>query len=308
MSRLLAAESCGKLLRGAIGVLERAGLPTARQDGELLLADLLGVQRFDLYIESDRPVPASVGERYLGLVRRRGAGEPLQQILGWEEFRGLRLRVTPDVLIPRPETELLVEWALELLACPGDLESPRGGEGRVAVDVGAGSGAIACALACALPRLRVVGVECSPKALSVAEENVNALGAGDRVRLLAGDLFEPLRPLVGAVDLVIANPPYIPSGEVSKLPREVGEYEPRLALDGGPDGTAFHCRIIAEAPRCLKPGGWLLMEMGEGHAAALTEAMSDGGWCEEIQVRRDFRGIERMIGGRKGNHGSHDRD
>ena len=238
-------------------------------------------------------------------MNRRGDGEPLQHILGWEEFRGLKLSVTPDVLIPRPETELLVTWALELLACPGDLESRGGGEGRVAVDVGTGSGAIACALAHALPRLRIVGVECSPRALRVAEENANALGVGDRVRLLAGDLCEPL---AGTVDLVIANPPYIPSGEVSKLPREVREYEPRLALDGGADGTAFHRRIIDEAPRCLKPGGWLLMEMGEGHAAALAEAMRDGGWLEEIQVRRDFRGIERMIGGRKKNHDGQTRD
>lgn len=297
MNRLLAAESCGKLLRDAIGVLERAGLPTARQDAERLLEDLLGVRRFDLYLEPAQSVPAAVAEQYRGLVKRREVGEPLQHILGWEEFRGVRLRVTPDVLIPRPETELLVEWALELL--DGQRDRP------LAVDVGTGSGAIACALAHALPRLRIVGVECSPKALRVAEENANALGVGDRVRLLAGDLCEPL---AGTVDLVIANPPYIPSGEVSKLPREVREYEPRLALDGGADGTAFHRRIIDEAPRCLKPGGWLLMEMGEGHAAALAEAMRDGGWLEEIQVRRDFRGIERMIGGRKKNHDGQTRD
>jgi release factor glutamine methyltransferase len=285
----------GALLRDAIGVLSEAGLPTAHQDGEWLLADLLGVRRFDLYLNPERPVPASVAERYREMVKRRRDGEPLQQILGWEEFRGARLRVTPDVLIPRQETELLVEWALELL--------DRLGDQQLAVDLGTGSGAIACALALAAPRLRVVGVDTSPDALSVAEGNVKTLGLESRVMLLAGDLFEPLgEELRGTADLVIANPPYIPTGEISKLPPEVREREPRAALDGGQDGMVFHRRIIAEAPRHLKPGGWLLMEIGEGQSGPLAEAMRRGG-LEEVQVRRDFRGIERMIGGRRSEDG-----
>ncbi len=263
------------------------------------MEDLLGVRRFDLYLEPAQSVPAAVAEQYRGLVKRREVGEPLQHILGWEEFRGVRLRVTPDVLIPRPETELLVEWALELL--DGQRDRP------LAVDVGTGSGAIACALARALPRLRVVGVECSPEALRVAEENVRTLGLHDRVSLRAGDLLEPLGDLRGAVDLVIANPPYIPSGEISNLPSEVRDYEPHAALDGGPDGMVLHRRIIAQAPGFLKPGGWLLMEMGESQADPLAEAIERSG-LEEIQVRRDFRGIERIIGGRTKSHGDQARD
>ncbi len=278
------------VLREAVRLLERAGLPAARPDAEWLLAHLLGVERWRLHLEPERPVAAEVGERFARLLARRRRGEPLQHLLGWEEFCGLRLWVTPRTLIPRPETELLVEWALEILRRS---DAPP----LVVIDLGTGSGAIACALAHSLPHVSVLGVDSSAGALAVAQENIVALGLDGRVRLVQGDLFGPLAR--GVADLVIANPPYIASGELGTLPVEVRDHEPRLALDGGPDGMAFHRRILAEGPGYLRPGGWLLMEAGEGQAAVLARALAVTGVFEAVQVRRDLSGVDRMIGARK---------
>lgn len=285
-----AAPTIGSLLAEGARALEGTGLPTARQDAEWLLADVLGVERFRLCLDPDRGVPAREAGEFRRRIERRSAHEPLQHILGFEEFRGLRLKTTPAALIPRPETELLVEWALEL--------EKRDGPWEVAVDVGAGTGAIACALAAGAPRLRVVAVERSLAALALASANIATLGFGERVSLLAGDLLEPVAGLAGAVDFVISNPPYIAAAELSRLPVEVREWEPREALDGGPDGLAVHRRLIASAATTLKPGGWLLMEMGEDQARALKRQLAAHGFGE-IEVRRDLGGVERMIAGRR---------
>jgi release factor glutamine methyltransferase len=222
------------------------------------------------------------------MVDRRAAHEPLQHILGFEEFRGLRITVTPDVLIPRQETEGLVERALEVLA-----DRP----GALVADIGTGSGAIACALATARPDLEVLAVDQSLGALAVASDNVRALGLTSRVRLLAGDLMAPLASIVGGLDMVIANPPYCPTGVLPTLPAEVERFEPRMALDGGPDGMRVLRRIIAEAPRFLRPGAWLLMEIGEDQAGPLASLMAAEGFSR-IGARRDLRGVERYIEGR----------
>lgn len=291
-------ETVRNVLRGAVHLLKGAGLPTARQDAEWLLAHLLGVNRFALHLEPERPVPTEAGESLAGLLARRRRGEPLQHLLGWEEFWGLRLRVTPEVLIPRPETELLVEWALAILRGPAVSDRP-----RLVIDLGTGSGAIACALAHSLAQVLVVGVDISAGALAVAAENAGSLGLDRRVRLVQGDLFEPLAPR-GAwghdgADLVIANPPYIASRQLGALPVEVRAYEPRVALDGGPDGMTFHRRILAEAPSYLRSGGWLLMEAGDGQARALGRALGETPVFEAIEVRRDLSGEDRLIGARR---------
>ena len=279
----------GELLAEGARELEAAGRPTARQDAEWLLAQALGIERFRLYLDPDRRVRAPEVEEFRRRIERRRAHEPVQYILGFEEFRGLRLKTTPLALIPRPETELLVEWALEL--------DQKEGPWRLAVDVGAGGGAIACALAAAAPRVRVLAVECSLGALALAAANVGTLGLEGRVSLVAGDLLDPLAGGAAGADLVVSNPPYIRTAMLSQLPREVSDWEPREALDGGPDGMAVHRRLIARSPQILKPGGWLLMEMGEGQAEPLRECMDANGF-ERIEVRRDLRGVERMIGGR----------
>ncbi|MEK7362941.1 MAG: peptide chain release factor N(5)-glutamine methyltransferase [candidate division NC10 bacterium] len=280
----------GGLLAAGAAALEGSGLPTARRDAEWLLAEALGLDPLRLVLGLDRRVPVEVAERFGERIGRRMAHEPLQYILGHEEWRGLRLKTAPAALIPRPETELLVEWAVELERAEGPW--------RLAADVGAGTGAIACALAAAAPRLEVVAVERSTGALVLAAANVEALGLGRRVRLVAGDLFDPLGGLQAAVDLVVSNPPYIATAMLSQLPREVRDWEPREALDGGPDGMAVHRRLIAESPRVLRRGGWLLMEMGERQAGPLRASMEASGF-ERIEVRRDLRGVERMIAGRE---------
>jgi release factor glutamine methyltransferase len=283
----VAALSVPRLLREGVAGLEGAGLPTARQDAEWLLATVLSVDRFDLYLEPGRAIAGAAADRYRALVERRASHEPLQHLLGFEDFRGLRLAVSPNALIPRPETEGLVGWAVELLA-----HRPA----AVVADVGTGSGAIACALASELPRATILAVDTSPVALAVAAGNVQALGLSARVKLVAGDLLAPLRgrpPL----DMIVANLPYLPSAVLPTLPAEVSWFEPRLALDGGPDGLQVIRRLVAAAPAVLGPGGVLLMEIGEDQAGPLASLMAAEGFSD-IAARRDLHAIERYIAGR----------
>ncbi len=272
-------------LSEAAEALRAAAIETARKDAEWLLASVLGLERFALYLDPGRELSPGEIRRYRGLVARRARRVPLQHLLGFEDFHGLRLTVTPAVLIPRPETEGLVEWALEIL---------RDQPAASVADIGTGSGAIACALAKSLPALRVVGVERSLSALSVALLNVRALGLYGRVKLLAGDLLAPFGP--ARFDLVIVNPPYVPSGVVASLPPEVSGFEPREALDGGPDGMAVIRQIIGGTPSVLKRRGWLMMEMGEEQAGQLASLMAAEGFTA-IQARRDLAGRERYIAG-----------
>jgi release factor glutamine methyltransferase len=288
VTRALSAPGLAALLSEAVASLERAGVETARQDAEWLLASVLGVGRFAVYLRGAGGVAPTHVARYAALVARRARREPLQHLLGFEEFHGLRIAVTRDVLVPRPETEGLVAWAVEIL---------RERSGAVAADIGTGSGAIACALASALPGLEVLAVERAPAALEVAAGNIARLGLSGRVRLLAGDLLEPVGAGRAAVDLVVANLPYLPSGVIATLPPEVSGFEPREALDGGPDGMAVLRRLVVGAPPRLEPGGWLLMEIGEAQARPIAALMAARGFSG-IQVRRDLCGVERHIGGR----------
>ena len=299
MKTLSARQTVRSLLGEGVRLLEDVGLQTARQDAEWLLAHLLGVERWALHLEPERPVPSEACEQFAEFLARRRQGEPLQHLLGWEEFYGIKLRITPQALIPRPETELLVEWALEILRGSGAL-----GRRQLVIDLGTGSGAIACALARSSPQVSVVGVDISACALTVARQNVRALGIDGQVKLVRGDLFGPLghprlRRGYPAADLVVANPPYIASGELGALPVEVRAFEPRQALDGGPDGMALHRRIIAEAGQHLRPGGWLLMEAGEGQPESLARMLAEARAFEAIEVRKDLQGRDRMIGARR---------
>jgi release factor glutamine methyltransferase len=277
----------GSLLAEGTARFAAAGLACASQDARRLLGAALGIDELALYLELRRPVDAAATARFRALVERRARHEPVQHLLGYEEFRGLRIAVTPDVLIPRLETEGLVERALELLA---------GRAGAVVADIGTGSGAIACALATARPDLEMLALDQSLGALAVASENVRRLGLAARVRLLAGDLFGPLASLGGSLDMVVANPPYLPSGIIPTLPVEVERFEPALALDGGPDGLRVLRRLVAQAPRFLRSGAWLLMEIGEEQAGSLASLMAAEGFSR-IGARRDLRGVERYIEG-----------
>ena len=288
MIRVEIERTVPAVLQDGAAVLEAAGIVTPRPEAEWLLASLLGVDRVGLHLDPARRLATPTVTRYLSLVERRAAREPLQYLLGWEDFHGVRLAVTPDVLVPRPETEGLVEWALEVLAARQD---------PVVADLGTGSGAIACAIACARPTVEVLAVEVSAGALAVASRNVRELSLASRVRLLAGDLFAPLGSIGASLDLVVANPPYLPSAVIPSLPPEVSRHEPRAALDGGPDGLTVIRRIVSGAPSVLKRGGWLLMEIGDEQAGPVASLMAAEGFSG-IRARRDLNRIERYIGGR----------
>jgi release factor glutamine methyltransferase len=268
-----------KLLGWTQGFFAQKGVDAPRLTAELLLAHALGCDRLRLYLDFDRPLGEAELSRFRELVRRRAEGEPTAYLTGTREFHGHRLSVDARVLVPRPETELLAEAALAALP-----------EGGAALDLCTGSGALAVALALGRPGARVTAVELSPEALEVARANAAALGAA--VAFLQGDLYAPLPP--GArFDVVVSNPPYVPTGELERLPREVRR-EPRLALDGGPDGLAVLRRVVAGAPAVLAPGGTLALEMHESHEAALPTLCLEAGFAA-AEARRDLAGLPRLV-------------
>jgi release factor glutamine methyltransferase len=279
-----------EVLRWTTGRFERQGIETARLDAELLAARAFHRTRVELYMHFDQPL----GERelgdYRGLVERRLAGEPVAYILGRKEFWSLELEVGPAVLVPRPDTEALIEQALDLLRA-----LPKAGAQPRVADVGTGSGAIALAIKRELPTAEVVAVDVSPEALAVAR--ANALRLGLEVGFALGDLVEPLAELA-PFDLVVSNPPYIPSGDIDCLAAEVRR-EPRLALDGGADGLALVRRLAAGATHVLGPGGALAMEIGAGQATAALEILRRNGYAA-VSVRPDLAGIERVVFGHRG--------
>lgn len=276
-------------LATATTALEAAGVASPRVDAEWLLAGLLGVGRVTVRLDPAGAVPELLAERYGDAVRRRARREPLQRILGWEEFRGLRVRLTDAVLVPRPETEALVEWALALLPA-------RGGRRLRAVDLGTGSGCIACALAAERPDLDVVAIDVSPAAAAVARENAIALGLAARIRVVAADLLDGVRDL--GADLIVSNPPYLPTGLVPELPPEVRTHEPVVALDGGADGLALIRRIAAIAHRALRASGVLVVETAGGAQATAAAALLRKADFVQVAVRADLAGVDRFVAGR----------
>ncbi|MBI2964525.1 MAG: peptide chain release factor N(5)-glutamine methyltransferase [Deltaproteobacteria bacterium] len=277
------ADGLAARLRWAERHLAARGVASPRLDAELLLADVLGTDRAGLRLGRERPLDRRLADRFVRLVERRGAREPLQYLRGRQEFFSRDFTVDRAVLVPRPETEILVEVALERarrVARPSIL------------DLGTGSGAIAVTLALELPQARIVATEISEPALSAARANAVRLGAAARVQLRRGDL---LAPCAGErFDLVVSNPPYVPSAEIAALEPEVGEWEPRLALDGGPDGLAVHRRIAAEVASAVAPGGEVVIEIGRGQGAAVAAIFAAAGFAAR-EARRDLAGIERVL-------------
>jgi len=303
----------GFTYRQVVDRLERAGVESALLDAACLLEAASGIPRWRFVPEPQRPIAHGRSDLVASMLSRREAREPIAYILGEKEFWSLSLAVSRDVLIPRPETETLVEAVLEKIRFEFRVPSSEfrvGAPRRVAptwdptletrnpkpetanpkpgtrnpklriVDLGTGCGAIALALATEIPLGRVYALDCSRAALRIAGRNATALGLAGRVHFLAGDLFEPLRTTRGGggFDLIVSNPPYIPSGALALLPPEIAAYEPLEALDGGPDGLRFHRRIIEEAPGYLRAGGWLALEVGDGQSWAAVELLrkSDG--------------------------------
>jgi release factor glutamine methyltransferase len=276
---MLAEES----LTQAVVRLGNEGVDSPRLDAELLLAHVLGANRAAVLARPDRRLTPKQLTRYRDLVARRAEREPLAYIVGQREFYGLDFSVDHRVLIPRPETELLVEQALQI--------APPLGTGFQIADVGAGSGAIAVTLAVHLPQVTVYALDNSAGALAVMAENARRHGVEGRVHCLQGDL---LAPLERRVDLVTANLPYVATDEWQALPPEIRDYEPRAALDGGADGLSLIGSLLAAAGPYLQPGGALLLEIGARQGSAVTALAQRCLPQAEVRLFQDYAGLDRL--------------
>lgn len=258
-----------------------------RLDAELLLAEALGVRRERLYAEPERELTGEQSERFAGFVERRERREPVAYILGRKAFRTIELQLNENTLIPRPETETLVEVALEALKLV-DKQVPR------ALDIGTGSGNIALALATEDPTVRVVGTDIHPAALEMAHQNAGRLGLQDRVEFLASDLYDDL-PGGARFDVIVSNPPYVTADALRGLQTEVRGFEPHVALLGGNQGLEFYERIIPGAPPFLEPHGTLAVEIAEDKVADVRSLFVTAGRFEDIDVRNDLGGLPRVV-------------
>ena len=276
-----------KLLHWTTDYFSRNKVAEPRASAEVLLAHLLSQDRLFLYLNYDRPMGAEELAAFRTLVKRRLSGEPNQYITGIQEFWSLPFRVSPDVLIPRPETEVLLETVLEFLG-----SSPH--EIRV-LDLGTGSGAIAVSLARELAVISIVATDSSMAALKLAQENAVSNQVDSKIDFLCADMFGAFAPGAAKFTVVATNPPYLSQAEFSELSPEIRDYEPRYALDGGPDGLAAIRRIIQEAPTVLSQTGALIMEIGAGQAESVSTLVKDNRHYESYLIIRDYSGLDRVI-------------
>lgn len=274
----------GRLLTWTTNFLKEKQADSPRLDAEVLLAHLLGVQRIALYTRFDEVANDDIRTKYRQLVKQRVEGCPVAYLVGFKEFYNLRFTVSPAVLIPRPETELLV---LEAIRIAKPMTAPR------IVDVGTGSGAIALTLAKHLPHAKVTAIDISPDALAVAMKNAEQLGLTSRVRFIQGDLLAPVAN--EAFDLVVSNPPYIASDVIPTLPNNVKNYEPQLALDGGPGGTAIIERLAQQAKPLLVPGTHLLLEIGADQGKSVPTLLQNLKGYGPVTVLPDHAGLPRIV-------------
>lgn len=270
------------LLEAAAGLRQQRVAEAPRLDAEVLMAHMLGVERLRLFLDPDRTLTPSQLSEFQKLIDERGKGKPVAYLTGYKEFMALEFRVGPGVLIPRPETELLVEEALRL-------------EPGVVIDVGTGSGAIAVSVACFLSAVHVYAVDVSAAALVYARQNAADLGAAGQITFFQGYLLEPLQGLPVQADCITANLPYIPAGDKQNLPVDVRAYEPHQALFGGIDGLDLYRSLLPRAIELLAPGGVLLMEIGPGQALALAGELAKYKAFTRIDIKHDYAGLERIV-------------
>lgn len=282
--------------------LRARGIPPeeARLEAVVLLRHAAALSREEVFIRPDVPLAPSAAVAYTDLIGQRVSGRPTAYLIGHREFFGMDLRVDERVLIPRPETERLVEVVRDAL---------RDHPGPLIVDIGTGSGAVAIALAQALPRARLLATDSSAGALEVARLNAARCGVEERIEWAGGAGLAPLAPqgLEGTVDALVSNPPYIPTAEIARLPEELRDHEPLEALDGGPDGLSVHRAIVLGAPRYLRPGGVLAVEVaatGDQAKAVAALIVSEGAYAPPVIVR-DFAGVERVVIAKKGHDADH---
>lgn len=287
----------GESIRWAEESLRDAGVTEARSEAEFLLMHVIGCKRHTLFIEASKMLSGDQEAVFKGFIERRTKREPSQYITGEAEFYGFTFRVTKDTLIPRPETELLVD---EALRCALHLAEKKP---LTIIDLCSGSGCIAVSMALKLPESVIYATDISKTALKIAAQNASSNNVTDRITFLEGDLFAALDgdgTQARKADIIISNPPYISESEIEVLDPEVIGYEPKSALYGGPDGLAFYRRIITQAPERLSEGGFLLLEMGFGQYEEIKNLMEKERRYTEITVLKDYSGIERVIRGRAG--------
>ena len=271
--------------------LNEAGIADAEAEVEFLLTGLLGVKRHELFLQQLRPITSGEGGRFRSFISRRLNREPAQYITGKTGFMGLDFKVTPATLIPRPETEQLVEIALK------NLKAFTIDDGPVIVDLCTGCGCIAVAIAKLMADCRIYATDISLKAIDVAQENTRTHGVEGRIEFLSGDLYEPLKALdlVAKVQLILSNPPYVSKKDMAALPPEVGEHEPASALYGGLDGLESIRGVIDGSVELLVPGGSLIMEVGYNQGEEVLRLARGAGAFEEARVEKDLAGIERVL-------------
>ncbi|WP_371263750.1 peptide chain release factor N(5)-glutamine methyltransferase [Paenibacillus sp. UNC496MF] len=320
----LSSFTVGEVCRSAAEKLRERNIQEPRNNAELLVLHVLGLERAQLLRDWNEPFPAEHWERLQALLARKAAGEPVQYLIGEQWFYGLPFAVSPAVLIPRPETELLVEAVLEAADRlwpatageappdgPAAAAGPGGGNpaaGPTVVDVGTGSGAIAVTLAALRPRWRVCASDLSPDALAVARANAARHGAAARMTFVRGDLLGPFaRPRPGAgddaaggvaglrIDVLVSNPPYIPAGDIAGLQPEVRDHEPRLALDGGDDGLTPYRRMAEQLARLSALPRIVGFELGIGQAQAVADLLRGIGAWREVRIIPDYAGIDRHV-------------
>jgi release factor glutamine methyltransferase len=332
MNRVFEEKSVRALLKSGIAQLRDAQVPSYTLAAELLLLHVLGRDRTWMYSHPEEEISRVNAERYTALIRRRAAGEPTQHLTGKQEFWGLEFEVTPDVLIPRPETEHVIEVALDRLAVRelrAGRRQPLGGEGLRIADVGTGSGCIAIALAKALPRAILFAMDVSAAALEVARRNAERHGVSDRMLFFESDLLEDLvipAPFVANAppyasptailpcqtlhhgdaphptsqhspfrfDLIVSNPPYVGRREAATLMREVREHEPEVALYGGEEGHELYADLIAQSAKYLLPRGILVLELGHSSLPAVRPLLDAPAWSG-VRVTNDLAGIPRVL-------------
>ena len=295
MSQPGGAWTVRRLLEWTTGFFTRKDVDAPRLSAELLLAHVLGVPRIKLYTDYERVLGESHLATFRALVQRAGEQEPIAYLTGKAYFFNLEFEVGPGVLIPRPDTETLVENVLQLARNTPGFEAPR------VLDLCTGSGCIAAAVAQRLKGATVLAIDQSDTAVAMARRNLERLGLADRVTVEQGDLFGPLSRIVDAApfNLILSNPPYVPTSDMEKLDRNVRDYEPREALDGGIDGLVLHRRILEGAVDRLVPGGRIYLEIGYDQGPAAKEAVSHYMDFDEVRVLKDYAGLDRVLTARR---------
>ncbi len=286
----MAAPTLVDVIRLSTRFLSERGSDTPRLDAELLTAHSLRMRRLDLYLQHDRPLAEAELEPVRALLRRRAAGEPVAYLVGEREFYGRPFRVTPDVLIPRPETETLVEHALRWARATAGAV----GEGLRLADAGTGSGCIACTLAAELDEARVAATDVSAAAVAVASQNAARLGVGDRVTVVQGSWAAPLAAHA-PFDALLSNPPYVTTEEMDGLMREVRDHEPRLALEAGADGLDAYRALLRECLPLVRSGGYLALEIDPRRRDAVSALVAEARPDSRVTVTADLAGRARVV-------------